>query len=278
MPAPARTSSTSAARSGSSPMGTWPARRRRRAVGRRTGDRGDERRRLRRRGRPAGSEVWVDMLDRGAAMPGAVGTGEVLGVVDDAMSSRRDAHLVPPARGDRRAATTDEIVGAARGLRPTMVALHRARTAPLHVAGIQSVVVDALVRKLTELAVAELGTPPAPFAWLALGSLARREARPGSDVDSAVAWRGDDGDEAILEYALGVTRRVDGGLAGEIIVPFQAPHAVIAGVGIAEAAAHVAYGAGDSNGPPICHASQHARSGSALPGEAATADPRPSPS
>ena len=29
-----------------------------------------------------------------------------------------------------------------------------------------------------------------PFAWLALGSLARREALPGSDVDSAIAWSG----------------------------------------------------------------------------------------
>jgi CBS domain-containing protein len=162
-----------------------------------------------------GSEVWLDMLDRGVRhCPVQSATGEVLGVVDDAdlvaAETRTSFHL---RAAIARAETTDEIVDAARGLRPTMVALHRARTAPLHVAGIQSVVVDALVRRLTELAVAELGMPPAPFAWLALGSLARREALPGSDVDSAVAWRGEDGDEAILEYALSVTRRVDGGLA-----------------------------------------------------------------
>ena len=64
-------------------------------------------------------------------------------------------------------------------------------------------VVDALIRRLIELAVADAGAPPAPFAWLALGSLARREALPGSDVDSAVAWRGEDDDPAILELRAG---------------------------------------------------------------------------
>ena len=44
---------------------------------------------------------------------------------------------------------------------------------------VHSVVVDALIRRLIELAVADVGAPPTPFAWLALGSLARREALPG---------------------------------------------------------------------------------------------------
>ena len=43
-------------------------------------------------------------------------------------------------------------------------------------------VVDALVRRLIELAVAEQGPPPADFAWLSLGSFGRREAMPSSDV------------------------------------------------------------------------------------------------
>ena len=33
--------------------------------------------------------------------------------------------------------------------------------------------------------------PPVPFTWFALGSLARREAVPSSDVDSALAWEGE---------------------------------------------------------------------------------------
>ncbi len=161
-----------------------------------------------------GSEVWLDMLDRGVRhFPVLSATGEVLGVVEDAdlvaAETRTSFHL---RAAIARASTTDELVEAARNLRPTMVSLHRARTAPLHLAGIQSVVVDAIIRRLIELTVADVGEPPTPFAWLALGSLARREALPGSDVDSAVAWRGEDTDPAIFEYALAVGRRVDEGL------------------------------------------------------------------
>ena len=162
-----------------------------------------------------GSEVWLDMLDRGIRhFPVVSATGAVLGVVEDAdlvaAETRTSFHLRVAIA---RASTTDELAGVASELRPTIVALHRARTAPLHIAGIHSVVVDALIRRLIDLAVADAGAAPAPFAWLALGSLARREALPGSDVDSAVAWRGEDQDPAILDYALAVSRRVDEGLA-----------------------------------------------------------------
>src|SRR6266568_3537843 len=49
----------------------------------------------------------------------------------------------------------------------------------------------ALAESPAELAVREAGPPPVPFTWYALGSLARREAVPSSDVDSALAWEGD---------------------------------------------------------------------------------------
>jgi CBS domain-containing protein len=161
-----------------------------------------------------GSEVLLDMLDRGFRhFPVVSSTGEVVGVVEDsdlvAVETRTSFHL---RAAIARASTTRELADAARGLRPTIVALHRARTAPLHVAAIQSVVMDALIRRLIELAVAEVGEGPTAFAWLALGSLARREALPGSDVDSALAWRGEDRDPAIIDHALAVGRRVDEGL------------------------------------------------------------------
>lgn len=161
-----------------------------------------------------GSEVWLDMLDRGVRhFPVLSATGRVLGVVEDTDLVSADARSSFHLRAAiARATTTDELVAAARDLRPTIVALHRARTAPLHLAGIHSVVVDALVRRLMDFAAADAGAAPTPFAWLALGSLARREALPGSDVDSAVAWRGEDDDSAILDYALAVSRRVDEGL------------------------------------------------------------------
>jgi CBS domain-containing protein len=42
------------------------------------------------------------------------------------------------------------------------------------------------------LSLAEIGEVGVEFAWLALGSQARREALPSSDVDSAIVWFGPD--------------------------------------------------------------------------------------
>jgi CBS domain-containing protein len=39
----------------------------------------------------------------------------------------------------------------------------------------------------------------APFTWLSLGSVARREAFPSSDQDSAIAWQGEGDDPAVRE-------------------------------------------------------------------------------
>jgi CBS domain-containing protein len=71
---------------------------------------------------------------------------------------------------------------------------------------------DALTRRLIELAVAEAGEPPAPFTWFALGSLARRETVPSSDVDSALAWQDSGDGRAEGDYVARVARAVDEGL------------------------------------------------------------------
>jgi CBS domain-containing protein len=159
-------------------------------------------------------EVLVEMLDRGVRhFPVCSATGALLGVVDDvdllASERRTPFHL---RTAIARAAGGDELALAARDLWPTVVALHDARVAPEHVGAIVSVVADALVRRLLDLAVGEAGPPPAPFAWLALGSLARREGVPSSDVDCAIAWDGDDRDPAIRAYVERVARRVLDGL------------------------------------------------------------------
>lgn len=52
---------------------------------------------------------------------------------------------------------------------------------------------------------------PGPLTWLALGSLARREAVPSSDVDSALVWAGDG--QGSAGYARELAERVLAGLA-----------------------------------------------------------------
>ncbi|GAA4904852.1 cyclic nucleotide-binding/CBS domain-containing protein [Tessaracoccus lubricantis] len=44
---------------------------------------------------------------------------------------------------------------------------------------------EALCQRVAEMAEAELGAPPVPYAWVALGSLARQEQALGSDQDHA---------------------------------------------------------------------------------------------
>ena len=93
-----------------------------------------------------------------------------------------------------------------------IVALHDARVAAEHIAAVGSVVLDALTRRLIELAVRDAAILPAPFTWFALGSLARREAVPSSDIDSALAWQDEDADPAVRAYMARVADAVDSGL------------------------------------------------------------------
>jgi CBS domain-containing protein len=161
-----------------------------------------------------GGDVLVEMLDRAVRhLPVLAADGRLLGVIDDvdllAAERRTPFHL---RTAIARAADAEALVAAAQDLWPTVAALHDARVAPEHVGAIISVVADALVRRMLDLAVAAAGEPPAPFAWLALGSLARREGAPSSDVDCAIAWDGDDDDPAVRAYVHGVARAVLDGL------------------------------------------------------------------
>ena len=140
-----------------------------------------------------GGDVLLDMLERNVHhIPVLSAAGEVLGVVDDgdlvAAEGRKPLLL---RRAIALAESPADLAAVAAGLNPTIIALHDARVAAEHVAAVRSVVLDALTRRLVELAVRDAGDPPVPFTWFALGSLARREAVPSSDVDSALAW--DDG-------------------------------------------------------------------------------------
>ena len=160
-----------------------------------------------------GGDVLLDMLERNVHhIPVLSAAGQVLGVVDDgdlvAADGRKPLLL---RRAIALAESPAELATAAAGLNPAIIALHDARVTAEQVTAVRSVVLDALTRRLVELAVRDAGPPPVPFTWFALGSLARREAAPSSDVDSALAWDGTvQGDAA--DYFRRVTRAVDEGL------------------------------------------------------------------
>ncbi|MGZ6779262.1 MAG: putative nucleotidyltransferase substrate binding domain-containing protein [Mycobacterium sp.] len=146
--------------------------------------------------------VLMDMLEAGMKhMPVVTGRGEVVGVLEDAdllAASARQSFTLRRAIG----LASDAAELQAVGQRVTGVAadLFRNGTKASATSAILSVVIDSLVRRALELALAEdswdgitdsAGGHTDGFAWLTLGSVARREAMPSSDVDSALSWRDD---------------------------------------------------------------------------------------
>lgn len=139
--------------------------------------------------------VLMEMLECGLRhMPVVSTRGEVLGVLEDAdllAASARQSFTLRRSIG--LAADATELQTAAQRVTQTVGALFRSGTKAAATSAILSVVIDSVVRRALELALAEAagepGTPTSGFAWLTLGSIARREAMPSSDVDSALSWR-----------------------------------------------------------------------------------------
>jgi CBS domain-containing protein len=135
--------------------------------------------------------VLMDMLERGLRhMPVVSTRGEVLGVVEDSdlhAASTRRSFVV--RRAVASASTPAELADAGRLVPRLVVDLFKGGTDAMAVSAILSVVVDSLVRRAVEIEwTARPDVPRDHFAWITLGSVARREAMPSSDVDSALTW------------------------------------------------------------------------------------------
>ncbi len=102
-----------------------------------------------------------------------------------------------------------EAVAEARELHLQLVAAHA--TAQQLGQAVTSVC-DAVTRRLIDLAIAQLGAPPVPFAWVATGSQGRGELTLCSDQDNAIVL--DDAFEPVLhgEYFAALARFVNEGL------------------------------------------------------------------
>src|SRR5436190_1383227 len=84
---------------------------------------------------------------------------------------------------------------------------------PVDIGHVIAVTIDALSRRLLELGIARLGEPPVPWAWLALGSEARREQAMFTDQDHALALEpGDRADGDVDPYFAELARAVTDGL------------------------------------------------------------------
>jgi CBS domain-containing protein len=96
---------------------------------------------------------------------------------------------------------------------PAVAAAMLAAGAPSwQVTALLAAVHDAAVRPLAGLAEAELGPPPRPYAFLALGSFGRQEPALAADQDNALVYDGPEGDRAVEDYFAALGARICNGL------------------------------------------------------------------
>jgi CBS domain-containing protein len=161
--------------------------------------------------RPAG-DVLLEMLDRGLRhLPVVSAAGELLGVIEDMdLVAARTRSWFYLRRRIAAAGSPGELAEVAREIGPMVVSLHEAQVAAANVMAVYALCVDALTRRMLELADARQDRVGVDFAWLAMGSQARREALPSSDLDSAIVFFSDD--DGVRDRLVEVGRLVLDGL------------------------------------------------------------------
>lgn len=149
-------------------------------------------------------EAALAMLTHGVKHLAVVATdGSLVGVVEEIDLLAAQAQV--PFRLRRaigRANDLDELTRLSGSLLPSTIQAHRSGHAPDRVAATHSVLVTTLLSRVIAILLAERTDPPAPFTWLVTGSAARAEMVPSSDLDSVVAWDGDDRDEEMRGWML----------------------------------------------------------------------------
>ncbi|MDG4666567.1 putative nucleotidyltransferase substrate binding domain-containing protein [Mycobacterium sp. 236(2023)] len=138
--------------------------------------------------------VLMEMLECGLRhMPVLTPRGAVVGVLEDAdllAASARQSFML--RRSIAQAADATQLQQVGQRVTTTAVELFRNGTKATATSAILSVVIDSLVRRALELVLAQPDNAGIDgFAWLISGSVARREAMPSSDVDSALSLRDD---------------------------------------------------------------------------------------
>lgn len=135
----------------------------------------------------------------------------VVRAVDLAQVEVRDPLLIRAAI--ENAATLDELAEAARLLPATIVELRDSRVAAMHIGAVYAAVVDAIIRRVLRLrddpVLAEVR-----HSWIVLGSLARRESLPLSDIDTALVW--EDPPEASSPDPADAMREAAGGVIEDL--------------------------------------------------------------
>ena len=148
-------------------------------------------------------DAMIDMLDLGIHhLPVVDSRGTPLGIVtatDLMYLEGRTPFAV--RRAISKAETADQVVEAASYLPQTIVALTRAGVSSVDACRVLALAGDTATTRLLELGFQRHGAPPCSWAWMALGSVARREQTLASDQDNAFAYDDPGGEEVDAFFA-----------------------------------------------------------------------------
>lgn len=166
------------------------------------------------RGDISSEEALLVMLERGFHhLPVLETDGRLLGVVSDTdlMAVERTGPFAL-LRSLDRARSAEEVAAAMAGLPELVRTIVEADMDPVDAGQVIAGAIDAATRRLLHLAISELGEPPGSWAWVALGSEARREQSLRTDQDHALVFRAPDVpvDEADGYFAALAQRVTDG--------------------------------------------------------------------
>jgi len=157
-------------------------------------------------------DAIVEMLDHGVEHVVVADGGDVLGIVSAADTLGLQGRSPFALRhAILHAADEDELVSVAARLGRLFLALLDAGVAPADVGRVLTLQYEAMTTRLIDFAIARHGEAPAQWAWLALGSGARRELTLGSDQENALAYAGSSNGE-VDSYFERVARDVNDGL------------------------------------------------------------------
>jgi CBS domain-containing protein len=134
-------------------------------------------------------EAWRSILESGVHHLAVARGAQVVGVVtaNDLLRCSTQGPL-PMLRSVDQLTSRDRLPGHAQRVAEMASSLLSGGLEATTVAGFVARLNDALLRKLAAWAEAELGPPPAPWAWLLFGSEGRMEQTLLTDQDNALAF------------------------------------------------------------------------------------------
>jgi CBS domain-containing protein len=153
-------------------------------------------------GHTAMYEAWQLLLDMGVHHLPITRGGEIVGVVTSSDLLKTTAQgPVTVLRSVERLASRDALPGYAARVSEMASSLLSGGLDATVIAGFVARLNDALLSRILRWAEADLGTPPAPYAWIAFGSEGRMEQTLLTDQDNALVHGGGDDEPYFAAFA-----------------------------------------------------------------------------